>query len=138
MDVAASAVAFASIAIQLGQSFITLYEFWESVKEAPENVSAVVKDLKLLAAILRQIELNEQQYGQNAEVTDALKSCTAKVDILRNLVDQLEPGFASKRRVQRKWTALRAALKSDKVEKFRKLLEETKTTILLARGLSQE
>ncbi|MCJ1404906.1 hypothetical protein MMC11_008132 [Xylographa trunciseda] len=138
MDVAAGSIAFASIAIQLGQSFVTLYQFWESIKETPVDVSTVVQDLKLLAAILHQIELNEQKYGQDPEVTDVLKSCIAKVDTLRNLVEELEPGFASKHRLQRKWNALKAVLKNDKVEKFRKSLEETKTTMLLARSLSQE
>ena len=138
MDAAAGAVAFASIAIQLGQSFVALYQYWESIKEAPADISTVVQDLKLLAAILRQIESDEQKYGQAPEVTDVLKSCMAKVDTLRNLVEELEPGFASKHRLQRKWSALKAVLKNDKVEKFRRSLEETKTTMLLARSLSQE
>ena len=77
-------------------------------------------------------------YGQAPEVTDVLKSCMTKVDTLRNLVEDFEPGFASKHRMQREWSALKAVLKNDKVEKFRMSLEETKTTMLLARSLSQE
>ncbi|MCJ1439072.1 hypothetical protein MMC27_008463 [Xylographa pallens] len=138
MDAAAGAFAFASIAIQLGQSFVALYQYWESIKEAPADISTVVQDLRLLAAILRQIESDEQKFGQAPEVTDVLKSCMAKVDTLRSLVEELEPGFASKHRLQRKWSALKAVLKNDKVEKFRRSLEETKTMMLLAQSVSQQ
>ncbi|MCJ1377574.1 hypothetical protein MMC17_000669 [Xylographa soralifera] len=120
MDAAAGTVAFASITIQLGQSFVALYQYWESIKEAPADISTVVRDLKHLAAILHQIELDGQKFGQPPEMTDILRSCMAK------------------RRLQRKWTALKAVLKNNKVGKFRKSLEETKTTMLLARLSSQE
>ncbi|MCJ1393757.1 hypothetical protein MMC18_006633 [Xylographa bjoerkii] len=118
MDAAAGAMAFASIAIQLGQSFVTLYKFWESIKEAPADVSTIVQDLKLLASILRHIKLNEQKYGQDPEVTDVLNSCMAKVDTLRNLVEELEPGFATKHRLQRKTTTTTSTEYCDGEEKW--------------------
>ncbi|MCJ1284982.1 hypothetical protein MMC26_004319 [Xylographa opegraphella] len=137
MDGASGAIAFASIAIQLGQSFVALSRYWESIKEAPADILTIAQDLRFLADTVHHFELDEQNYGQAPEVSNVLKSCMAKVVILQSLVEEIEPGFSSKHRLQRKWSALKAVLKNDKVEKFRKSLEESKTTLLLAQSISQ-
>ena len=60
-----------------------------------------------------------------------LKNCTAKVKKLMALVDDLEPGFASNSSRVRKWSAFKAALKSDRLKKFHAILEGLKTTLIL-------
>ena len=92
---AASGIAVASIAIQLADSIKKLYEFWESVQDAPNDIRAVVKELRLLSAVLEGIQSNERRYGPDPTTTSVLESCADKVTALLGLVDDLEPGFAS-------------------------------------------
>lgn len=67
-----------------------------------------------------------------------LESCAGQVIALVSLVDDFEPGFASMSRRVRKWSAFKATLQSGKIKKFRVSLEETKTTLILARQSSSE
>jgi hypothetical protein len=50
----------------------------------------------------------------------------------------LERGLASGSRRPRKWAAVKAVFKDDKIKDFKRSLEETKTTLLLARQTSLE
>ena len=135
---AASGIAVVSIAIQLADSIKKLYEFWTSVQDAPEDIRAIVKELRLLSAVLDGIKLNEQRYGPDPTTTIVLESCTDKVTALVGLVDDLEPGFASTSRRHRKWSAFKMTLRSEKIKKLRVSLEETKATLILAQQISSE
>jgi hypothetical protein len=53
-----------------------------------------------------------------------LQDCNAKIHDLRDIVDQLEPGFASSCRRIREWTALKTTRKASQIRKFKAVLEE--------------
>src|SRR4051812_6583045 len=75
---AASIVAVVSFTVQLAESAKKLYDFWNSVDEAPDFVHEIVVDLKLFSTILAEIALHEQQHGNNGSVTDILESSTSQ------------------------------------------------------------
>lgn len=120
MDVAAGAVSFAFIAIQLGKSFVALYRFWESIEEAPANVSTVIEDLRHLAANLKQMALDDKYYGQSLEMIEVLECCRLKAGKLRDLVKGFVTELVSRSLVRQRWNALKAAAKNDKVERFQR------------------
>ena len=133
MDVAASGVAIASIAIQLAGSLHKAYNFWSSIKEAPEDIHAISIELKLLSNVLAQIANKNQHLELDAILTAALEGCSIKVKTLENLLQEIEPDFASTSRRVRQWTAFKAVLKSGKVAKYQQALERLKSTLLLAK-----
>jgi len=127
---AASGIAVVSIAIQLADSVKKLYDFWSSVKDAPESIRAIAKELELLSGILDKIE--HGQHGTGSEISNVLESCREQVASLVTIVNSLVPGFEAESRRTRTWSSLKAVFKKDKVAEFRMCLAETKITLNLA------
>ncbi|KAL9612035.1 MAG: hypothetical protein Q9167_003361 [Letrouitia subvulpina] len=131
LSAAASGLAVASIAIQLAESVKKLYDFWNSIKDAPEAVRIITNDLKLLSSVLADIA-SEAQHGElNAVLEGVLSACTTSVDALYIIVNDLEPGFASSRTFLRKWVAFRSILKKEKIKNIQTALDRLKITLAL-------
>ncbi|CZR52451.1 uncharacterized protein PAC_02328 [Phialocephala subalpina] len=130
---AASGIAVVSFTLQLAESATKLYNFWKSVDEAPEFVHEIVEDLKLLSTTLAEIALHEQKHGNNGSVTDILESCTGQIQIMLRMTTKIEHGLESRSIGKRKWTAIKAVFKEEKIAKFQQRLLNIKTTLLLAR-----
>ena len=132
LSAAASGMAVVSLAVQLAGTVKKLHDFWDSMKEAPDEISAIVKDLKLLSSVLANIEQNEQTHGPDPTITSILESCADKVKALVAFVNEFEPEFTSASRRVRKWNAFRATLRSGRLKAFRASLDETKVSLMLA------
>ena len=131
--------AVVSLAGQLAQSTIKLYDFWESVKNAPGEVDAILIDLKLLAAVLKDITGNQlQQDSGNAIVITALDNCKSKINHLQTIVTEFDAGFQSDSKRIRKWSAFKAVRKKEKLHAFRTSLGETKSTLTIAQQSWQQ
>lgn len=72
---AASVIGVVSLAVQLTESAKRLYDFWQSVQGAPENIKAISHDLKLLSTVLTKIAFEEQNHGLDSAMTDVLSTC---------------------------------------------------------------
>ena len=131
LSVAASGIAVASVALQLAGSVKQIYEFWNSVKEAPDEIRAITQDLRVLSSVLARIANEAQHHEPEATLEAALNGCLANVKILTSLLKGIEPGFASTRSRTRKWSALKAVLKRGQLVKFREALEWAKSTLML-------
>ena len=136
LSAAASGMAVVSLAFQLGESLKHLRDFWDSVKEAPDDIHAIQEDLGLLSAVLAEMANEVQESGPDQTLMRALKACRDKVNKLTNITNDMEPGFASRSLRIRKWTAFKAVLKSEKIHKFQKVLEGVKSTLILAQQCS--
>ena len=128
---AASVVGVASLALQLAGSVKKLHDFWDSVKEAPEDVRSITSDLQLLSSVLSDIASEAQHVTPDHTLEAVMERCVMKVKTLNTILNELEPGFASSRTLKRKWTALKNVLKSEKVKKFQTSLQDLKTTLIL-------
>ncbi|CAD6593136.1 MAG: hypothetical protein ASARMPREDX12_006859 [Alectoria sarmentosa] len=127
----ASGIAVLTIAVQLAESVKKLCDFWNSIKEAPEDIQAISLDLELLSSVLTRIANETQHVEPDATLVASLNSCCAKVRILTTLLNDIEPGFASSSLRIRKWTAFKAVLKHGQLMKFQAALERLKGTLLL-------
>ncbi len=131
LSTAASAIAVVSLGGQLAANVKKLYDFWDSIKEAPEVIRAISADLKLLSSGLTQIACEAQHVEPDVTLEDALQVCSVKVKELTTIINEIEPGFASTRSHLRKWTAFKAVLKRGQLMKFEKALEGLKSTLSL-------
>ena len=131
LSTAASALAVVSTAIQLAECVKKLCEFWNSIKEAPEDIRAISMDLGILSSALTQIAYETQHVEPDATLIAALNSCCVKVQKLTTLLDEIEPGFAATSSRLRKRTAFEAVLEYEKLMKFQEALERLKGTLLL-------
>ena len=131
LSTVASGIAVVTVAVQLAESVKKLCDFWNSIKEAPEEIQAISLDLELLSSVLIQIAYETQHVEPEATLVATLNGCWVKVKILTTLLNEIEPGFASTSSRVRKWTALKAVLKSGQLKKFQAALERLKGTLLL-------
>ncbi|KAF7508364.1 hypothetical protein GJ744_009355 [Endocarpon pusillum] len=132
MDVfsgATSGLAVVSLGVQLASGLIKLYDFWGTVRDAPQEVGEIVLDLKLLSRILNEL-INRKD--PSPHVKDALDHCNDKVAVLHSIVREFEPNFTSSKPHIRLWNKFKAAHKRQKLKRFRDSLQDTKTTLLLA------
>ena len=128
---AASGIAVLTVAVQLAQSIKKLSDFWTSIKEAPEDIQAIVTDLDLLSNVLIRIAHEAQHVEPDASLAATLNVCLVKVRKLTALLNEIEPAFDSSDLRVRKWTALKAVLKQGQLVKFQVALDRLKGTLLL-------
>ena len=131
LSAAASGIAVASLAIQLADSFKKLCDFCKSIKEAPEDIRAISIDLEILSSILFEIANETQHVEPDKMLIAALNRCCVKVKTLTEILDKIEPGFASTSACTRKWTAFKAVIKHGELIKFQEALDRLKSTLLL-------
>ena len=132
LSAVANATAVVSISIQLADSIKKLYEFWDSVQEAPEDIQNIRADLELLTTVLSDITLEAQHQPPDGTLITVLKQCTVKVGALTAMINEIEPGFASHKCSVRKWNAIKAVFKDKKLKKLQTTIEGLKATLILA------
>jgi F420-0:gamma-glutamyl ligase len=135
ISAAAGVIALGSAAVDIAELVKRLYDYWQSIQEAPDDFRAITEDLAYLHAILRRSSLRK---STDVDLVAILESCIRKVEGLVALTEDLEPGFASRSKRMRKWSAMKMVFRESKINKFRQSLNETKSTILLANQIASE
>ena len=136
LSAAASGMAVASLTIQLADIIKKLHTFWVGIRDAPADIKEIATDLRLFLSILDKIRLDEQGIGVDVITERILQSCFDKASTIFKIVNDLEPGFATKSQRIRKWSVIKVSFKSDRIQKLRRSLEETKLTLLSAQQSS--
>jgi len=80
LTLSSTAIGLASTTASLAQSCFQLYQFWESLQEAPAAVQVIKHDLLLLNKVLQEIS-NEVHLSPPVVLT--LDACRAKVEVSR-------------------------------------------------------
>lgn len=140
-------LAVASITLQLSESCIKLYKFWESIEDAPHEILAIKGDLRYLISVFRRIESAEQPLGNS--IIEGVRHCRIKVAVcfrlfpittfvsltmkaLNLIVEKFDDGFRSMSKRRRWCTAFKVAAHSKHIQRFRESLNETRATLTLA------
>lgn len=137
LSAATSVITVSSIAVQLSESIKKIFEFWISIKNAPDDIHAITTDLQILSSVLSRIGFESQRLRPDPSMIAALDCCFGKIQKLSNIVDDLESGFKSTSSSVRKWSALKTVFKSDRLKNFQDSLERTKSTLMLIQNLHQ-
>ena len=135
LEVTASAFAVVSLAIQMGESVRKVYRFWNSIQNAPVEVSRIRDDLRILETILVSVA-EAHQYASLQAISSqsaagrGLDVCSLKVQHLCDVVERLQAGFAAGRH-QRCWAMLKSAWCKRAIAETLDDLESAKATLLL-------
>lgn len=132
LSAAASVIAVTSLALQLAENIRKRSEFWDSVQNAPTEVNDIKLELRSLKDVLEQISCDAQYQQANPSIVLALRLCSEKINVIRSLTADIESDLLSSRIRTRKWSALQAAFKRDKIEKVHNSLNRSKGTLTLA------
>lgn len=131
LSAAASVTAITPLAFQLAESTQKIFEFWDSVQHAPEEINDIKSELETLRDVLEQIGHDAQQQPISPSTISALRLCSEKINALRSLTAEIESGLTCSRIHTRKWSALQAAFKRERIEKVRNSLNRLKATLTL-------
>jgi len=125
-----------------------LYQFWDSLRNAPDDVKVIKNDLMLLTNVLGDIA---QEKDLSPAVRLTLESCQDKVKVsditfakgstiavlssiqeLDSIVREFDSKFTSSTsKRERLWTALKVTAKSQQFQKFREALSSVRSTLML-------
>ena len=87
---------------------------------------------------MASIQETEEVLGPGAVTNEALEICRKSIKKLTNIVDSLAPGFASQNSIKRKRTAIEVVMRTEEISKFKRGLEEAKSSLILGQSISLE
>ncbi|KAF2239988.1 hypothetical protein EV356DRAFT_7067 [Viridothelium virens] len=134
MDGVSAALGVASFADVLIRTVAEIHAFYKSIKNAPQTVTAILADLELLSDVLQDFSSLGRFPERSDSVTlDKVRTlCNIKVRNLVGIADKLKHGFDSQGKSQQIWARCKTVKKEEKLRDFRRSLEETKSTLILA------
>jgi hypothetical protein len=132
LGVAASGIAIASIAIQVGDSILKLKSFWVQVKEAPEEIKLLIEEIEMLDLVLSELGSGEAADSlTELEPTCAkrcLELCRKGAGILETTVKELDEKINKRKRVG----SFQAVLKKGVVERLKERLRSAQFMLMLS------
>ncbi|MCJ1242806.1 hypothetical protein MMC30_000001, partial [Trapelia coarctata] len=103
---------------------------WSSIKDAPTDIQDLLEELQILANLLLEFDSSPNSPTQVAATKAAqyCKNAGVKID---TVVKDLADGFAMSKG-RRRWTAVKAVLKENKMARSLQRLERAKSMLSLA------
>ncbi len=133
---AASVIGVASLAIQVCEELKKIHDFWQSVKEAPDDIKRISTEVNLFMTLLTIIATDYQRQDfdprnpNHVVAADMLKLCLATVREMKDGVKDLESRFSTGT-LSRRWASVKFVFRKDKTEKVMQQIERMKTLLLI-------
>lgn len=133
-----SVFAVTSLAVQLGSTVQRLFDFWDSVKEAPAEVAQIKSHLAVLGTLLRSIESDDFIGAENDQPEtktgiECLRLCMASFKRLETLSEALDTGLKGSG-VRRCWTRMKKPMRDNEMTRYWSELERAKSMLILYQG----
>ena len=132
LGIVASGMGIASLAIQIGDSLIKLKDFWDAVKEAPEEVKYLIEEIETLSLVLSEIDANANEDDMvqigSAASRKCLDLCRRGAAVLGTVVGQAEQEIAKKRRIG----SVKMVLKKGLVDTLKDRLKTVQLMLMLS------
>ena len=133
---AASVIGVASLAIEVCKGLQKVHGFWQSVKEAPDDITHVSKEINLfmtwLAVIANNYQRQESDHWNTNHIaaTETLRLCLATVHDMNDGVKDLQSRCSTSPFSQR-WASIKFVFRKDKREKLMQQLERMKSLLII-------
>ena len=129
LGIAGSVVSFVGLAGQVAQGVNYLYNFFNSMQDAPNDIKSLAAELKILGTILDEVN---RDVVDSAALGAALQLCKDIVAELEGLVQK--SNLTSKQsKVKRLWSQMSTAFRNEEFRKYIERLERAKTSLLHAK-----
>ncbi|KAI1464187.1 uncharacterized protein F4812DRAFT_453064 [Daldinia caldariorum] len=138
LGVAASGIAVAQIAVQVGGAVIKLKQLWDEVKDVPDDVADLMDQIDCLDPVLWEAENSFNGSGLPSTFWDDLASrstttyCRKALRNLTTIVDDLNNQITNVKKGRRRITAVKVLLQKDLIQKLEKRLENAVRMLMLA------
>lgn len=138
VGVITTAVTIGSLVSQLATSIKKLKDCWEQVRDAPEDLKWLIREIEIFNLVLDEIEDDLAQESVASSLTNSrsarqsFKLCKDASEELDTLVKDLGRDLDSPSRLQRSYAALKMTAQNNKVEKYRSRLKNVTGLLMLA------
>lgn len=133
---ASSVFAIISLAGQLADGLQKLIKFWNSVKNAPAELTDLCYDLQLLSSVLANTRRIGNTFKAGPSLEEILQACEIKISKLQHKVNSALVLLNSKGRCKRTLVAIKTILKIDDILLLKRLISDTISTLQLAQNNS--
>ena len=126
-----SGLGIASLAFQIGDSIMRLKSFWDSVKDAPEEIKHLIEEIETLSSVLSDFETTKSNQPEPEIGTESrsrcIQFCRKAVGILDVVVRHAEAGIQKRRNAG----SMKAVLKKEEIAKLRERLRTAQSMLML-------
>lgn len=150
MDPASAAVAFVGFTASIftlsglvANSCKTIHNVWHSLKDAPEDVSRLIRKMRILERVISEIERVVVQLGEDPSLlgsqqywVDQIEEMVNDFTILDNKINNLQADLIAKRSVKKYlWARARKFLSEDDILKYERILSDHLQTFNVMYGV---
>lgn len=138
LSAASGCIAVISLAIQLGDSAYKLYEFFESIKNAPSNITRLRDSVNRLRIVLKEVQASLEQQSARQYVPPPSHSLCGALDACRKTSSSLElqagclQSRIARRFLDKAWNSLKIPADTDKIQKANAEVEGAVALLQLA------
>ena len=138
LGVIASGISVGSLAIQILSSIRQILDFWSSVRHAPDDIHHILEELEILAEYLSDQDYHEYEetldQNRSLPISRALRLCQKAAESVAAALDDLKDGLTASK-LRGRWTAVRAALREQRLNKCLSRLERAKSMLFTAQQI---
>jgi len=132
LGVVSSGLGIASLAIQVADSVMKLKSFIDSVREAPEEIKYIIRQIEALNLVLSGCDTEDDEAEVSEAVSNATKTCQVlmcrAVGGLELVLKELEVAISKKRVIG----SLKTILRQSTVDKLRQRLRDAQDFLVLS------
>ncbi|GAB1194712.1 hypothetical protein APSETT444_003958 [Aspergillus pseudonomiae] len=138
VGVVSSAITFATFAVQVSKSVQTLKGYWDSIRDAPDDLKWLLREVEILGCIIADVDKDLSQGSvplglrDSQHVTQSLHLCEEAVECLESLCKDLLQGIGSSSRMRRSYQAARIILHERRTEKHISKLHSVVRLLMLS------
>jgi hypothetical protein len=134
----ASGVSIAQLSGQIANSIMTLKGVWDQLKDAPEEISCLIRELQLLHHVMLNLEQGHMQGHLRDVIIDSnvfrhsLDFCREAAKELTELVDALSRQLDRTARFHRHRASVKFVLKKDQIKRCKSRLKRAISLLSLS------
>lgn len=138
VGVVSSAITFAALAVQVGKSVQTLKDFRDSMRDAPDDLNCLVREVEVFGSIMADIDADLSQnpvalaMTSSQHTSQSLLLCKEAVYSLDALCRELLQDLGSSNRLRRSYQAAKIVLRQRKIEKHISKLHNVVRLLMLS------
>lgn len=129
VGVISGSLTLAGVVTSLADSIIKLKDCWDQIREAPDDLRWMVREIEVFGRVLVDMRADITQEStasillKNRPMLDSLEMCVEATRDLDRLISDLGRGFKSQGRLRRSYAAAKVVMQKNQIEKFRSRLQ---------------
>jgi hypothetical protein len=132
LGVISSSLGIVSLAIQVADSIMRLKNFLDSVREAPEEIKYIVRQIEALGMVLSGSDTEDDEEGLSEAVSVPMRNCKMFLSEaargLETVLKELEEGIGKRK----KMGSFKAVIKQGIIDRLRQRLRDAQDLLVLS------